>query len=266
MGAANDLIVLFVGLETMSLAFYVLAASYRRKAGQLRERHQVLRARRVLVGVLPLRHRPRLRRRRLDEHLDDGRHAVGHHPRRAQRRARAGRRGPAPRRAGVQGGGGAVPRVDARRVPGRPDAGDRVHGLGRQGRRLRRAACGCSSSPCRSTARTGGRRSGCWPSLSLVVGSFLAVVQTDVKRMLAYSSISHAGFILVGVEAAGHRAGELDSGLGVPSVARLPARLRRARRRDVRHRGPRRPPRRRRHEPRLVPRPRPAAAAPGAWR
>jgi NADH-quinone oxidoreductase subunit N len=55
--------------------------------------------------------------------------------------------------------------------------------------------------------------------LTLVVGSFLAVVQTDVKRMLAYSSISHAGFILVGVEAAGHRAGDLDSGLGVPSVA-----------------------------------------------
>ena len=40
--------------------------------------------------------------------------------------------------------------------------------------------------------------------LSLVVGSFLAVVQTNVKRMLAYSSISHAGFILVGLEAAAH--------------------------------------------------------------
>jgi NADH-quinone oxidoreductase subunit N len=35
--------------------------------------------------------------------------------------------------------------------------------------------------------------------LTLVVGAVLAVVQTDVKRMLAYSSISHAGFILVGV-------------------------------------------------------------------
>jgi NADH-quinone oxidoreductase subunit N len=40
---------------------------------------------------------------------------------------------------------------------------------------------------------------------SLVVGSFLAIVQTDVKRMLAYSSISHAGFILIGVEAATDR-------------------------------------------------------------
>ena len=45
--------------------------------------------------------------------------------------------------------------------------------------------------------------------LSVVVGSVLAVVQTDVKRMLAYSSISHAGFILIGVEAAGHQ-GDVD--------------------------------------------------------
>jgi NADH-quinone oxidoreductase subunit N len=38
--------------------------------------------------------------------------------------------------------------------------------------------------------------------VTLVAGSVLAVVQTDVKRMLAYSSISHAGFVLVGVQAA----------------------------------------------------------------
>ncbi len=38
--------------------------------------------------------------------------------------------------------------------------------------------------------------------LSLLGGSIAAVVQTNVKRMLAYSSISHAGFILVGVQAA----------------------------------------------------------------
>ena len=37
---------------------------------------------------------------------------------------------------------------------------------------------------------------------TLLVGAVLAVVQTDVKRMLAYSSINHAGFILVGVQAA----------------------------------------------------------------
>ncbi len=41
--------------------------------------------------------------------------------------------------------------------------------------------------------------------LTLLVGAVLAIVQHDVKRMLAYSSISHAGFILVGVQAASHR-------------------------------------------------------------
>jgi NADH-quinone oxidoreductase subunit N len=35
---------------------------------------------------------------------------------------------------------------------------------------------------------------------SLVVGSFLALAQTNVKRMLAYSSITHAGFMLVAFE------------------------------------------------------------------
>jgi len=38
--------------------------------------------------------------------------------------------------------------------------------------------------------------------LSLVVGSVAAIVQTDVKRMLAYSSITHAGYVLIGVYAA----------------------------------------------------------------
>ncbi|MBV8161774.1 MAG: NADH-quinone oxidoreductase subunit N [Acidimicrobiia bacterium] len=41
--------------------------------------------------------------------------------------------------------------------------------------------------------------------LSLVVGSILAVVQTDVKRALAYSSIAHAGYVLVGFETVSNR-------------------------------------------------------------
>ncbi|MGE0877040.1 MAG: NADH-quinone oxidoreductase subunit N [Acidimicrobiia bacterium] len=36
---------------------------------------------------------------------------------------------------------------------------------------------------------------------TLAVGAVLAVVQTNVKRMLAYSSINHAGFILIGLQA-----------------------------------------------------------------
>ena len=39
-------------------------------------------------------------------------------------------------------------------------------------------------------------------TLTMLVGSILAVVQSDIKRMLAYSSVAQAGFILIGVAAA----------------------------------------------------------------
>ena len=38
--------------------------------------------------------------------------------------------------------------------------------------------------------------------VTLLVGAGLAVVQRDIKRMLAYSSINHAGFVLLGLQAA----------------------------------------------------------------
>lgn len=41
--------------------------------------------------------------------------------------------------------------------------------------------------------------------LTMAVGSVLAVVQEDVKRILAYSSIAHAGFVLIGVIATNDR-------------------------------------------------------------
>jgi NADH-quinone oxidoreductase subunit N len=41
--------------------------------------------------------------------------------------------------------------------------------------------------------------------LSMVVGSALAIVQSNVKRMMAYSSINHAGFILMALEAGSAR-------------------------------------------------------------
>lgn len=40
---------------------------------------------------------------------------------------------------------------------------------------------------------------------SMFVGAVLAIVQEDLKRLLAYSSIAHAGFVLVGVVAATDR-------------------------------------------------------------
>jgi NADH-quinone oxidoreductase subunit N len=41
--------------------------------------------------------------------------------------------------------------------------------------------------------------------LSMLVGAVSAVVQSDIKRVLAYSSVAHAGFILTGVLAASPR-------------------------------------------------------------
>ncbi|MDP9863484.1 MULTISPECIES: NADH-quinone oxidoreductase subunit NuoN [Streptosporangium] len=39
--------------------------------------------------------------------------------------------------------------------------------------------------------------------LTMIVGAILAITQTDIKRMLAYSSVAHAGFLLTGVIAIG---------------------------------------------------------------
>ena len=35
--------------------------------------------------------------------------------------------------------------------------------------------------------------------LSIVYGAFVALAQDDLKKMIAYSSISHMGFVLIGV-------------------------------------------------------------------
>jgi len=55
-------------------------------------------------------------------------------------------------------------------------------------------------------------------ALTLIVGSVVAIIQVDVKRMLAYSSISHAGFILVGLEVSSHRSSP-DVGDGLIAIA-----------------------------------------------
>ncbi len=69
--------------------------------------------------------------------------------------------------------------------------------------------------------------------LSLVLGAFVALRQRDVKRMLAYSSINHAGFILLGVVAGTTR--------GAERGALLPLRLHVHDDRQLRHRHRARP-------------------------
>ncbi|MEK7337302.1 MAG: NADH-quinone oxidoreductase subunit N, partial [Nitrospirota bacterium] len=53
--------------------------------------------------------------------------------------------------------------------------------------------------------------------VTLILGNIVALVQTNVKRMLAYSSIAHAGYALIGVVAAG-RLAPAESSSAVASV------------------------------------------------
>ncbi|WP_219420168.1 complex I subunit 4 family protein [Pseudonocardia nigra] len=43
--------------------------------------------------------------------------------------------------------------------------------------------------------------------VSVVYGALVALAQTDVKRMIAYTSVNHMGYVLLGVGAAGYLAG-----------------------------------------------------------
>lgn len=52
-------------------------------------------------------------------------------------------------------------------------------------------------------------------ALTMLVGNIVALAQTDLKRMLAYSSIAHAGYVLVGVAASGAPVGRADAITGV---------------------------------------------------
>jgi NADH-quinone oxidoreductase subunit N len=55
--------------------------------------------------------------------------------------------------------------------------------------------------------------------LTMVLGNVVAIVQTNIKRMLAYSSIAHAGYALIGVVVAGQATADPEvRALGMASV------------------------------------------------
>lgn len=55
-------------------------------------------------------------------------------------------------------------------------------------------------------------------ALSMVLGSVLAIVQDDLRRLLAYSGVAHAGFILTGVLSGGPGTGDVWFYLAVYGV------------------------------------------------
>lgn len=54
--------------------------------------------------------------------------------------------------------------------------------------------------------------------VTLILGNVVAIIQTNIKRMLAYSSIAHAGYALIGLVAAGRGMGESGGTAGLASV------------------------------------------------
>jgi NADH-quinone oxidoreductase subunit N len=54
--------------------------------------------------------------------------------------------------------------------------------------------------------------------VTLVLGNVVAIVQTNIKRMLAYSSIAHAGYALIGFVAAGRGIGASGGTPGLASI------------------------------------------------
>jgi NADH-quinone oxidoreductase subunit N len=101
----------------------------------------------------------------------------------------------------LQGGRCALPSVGAGRVRRRAD--DR-YGLRQRGFEDREFCAAAAPVPLRLLAGAGrlGRDHRVVALLSLTVGNLAAITQTNVKRLLAYSSISHVGYILLGLVAA----------------------------------------------------------------
>ena len=190
----------FLGLELLSVSLYALIAYPRTREQSIEAGREISRARRRLGRLPVVRDGARLRGAR-----DDGRSrgwtampagAAG--PGRGARRRRADHR-----RVRLQAGARAVPPVDAGCVSGRAGAGDGVRRDRLEGRDVRRAAA-LFHGHRRAAAIT--RCSSIFAILaiaSMVVGNLLALLQNNVKRLLAYSSIAHLGYLLVAFLASG---------------------------------------------------------------
>ena len=134
---ANDLITMFVGLEVLSLPLYVMTGLARRR--RLLSQEAALKY--FLLGAFSsaffLFGSALLYGYAGSSDLGPSPEAitttVGRPRRPAPPRCRA-----RPRRPALQGRRGALPLVDARRLPGRADPGHRLHGRVHQARRVRR--------------------------------------------------------------------------------------------------------------------------------
>ena len=193
MASARDLVSIFVALELLSIPAYMMAAWRKRDVQVERGRREVLPARRVRVGRAAVRHEPAVRRDRLDQ--------ADRHRRVAQPTAITGARS----------GGGRVRALSgsasrSRRCRSTPWAPDTYEG---------------APTPVTAFFSVASKAAGfvaimtllfvafpgvddvyeplLWvlSALTMTVGNVLALRQTNIVRMLAYSSVSQGGFILM---------------------------------------------------------------------
>ena len=199
MVTANELIMIFIGLEISSIASYILAGYLRDDCAQQRIRPEVFPAGIVRDGIPAVWRGLDLRRDRLHQPdrdpqgADLGCRAAGSADRRGGRADL--------RRPGVQDFRCALSGLGSRRLSGRACSGLGIPYCGTQGRRLRGPDARIPGQP-----GDGSRRTGCRPIwvcalATMVVGNFAAIMQSNIKRLLAYSSIAHAGYVLVAVAA-----------------------------------------------------------------
>ena len=236
MASGRDLITLFVALETISIPTYVLAGyrKHDRRSNEAGIKYYligVLSSAVMLYGMSLIFGLTGQHDAQRDLRVD----------RIARRRARASHRRDLPldRRVRVQG------RARCPSTSGLPTPTTARPLRSRRSSRSRRrpavsSRCSTSSSSgSATTARRGGGSSRCSPAFSMTLGNLAALRQTNLVRMLAYSSIAQGGFLLVPVRGLRHRARRVGAELGVPGDDRLPAHLRRDEPRRVRgaHRG-----------------------------
>ena len=69
---------------------------------------------------------------------------------------------------------------------------------------------------------------------SIIIGNLLALRQDNVKRLLAYSSIAHLGYLMIAVIAGGANGGEAAAFYLAAYVPTTPHRLRRDHRAEFR--------------------------------
>ena len=82
---------------------------------------------------------------------------------------------------------------------GAPTAVTLLHRRGAEARRVRASRSACWSKACCGLAIDWQQMLIVLAVLSLAIGNLAAIAQTNIKRMLAYSTIAHIGFMLLGL-------------------------------------------------------------------